>query len=371
MKNHPANQWRKWAIIFACWTAFALFFASQNFTFQLRSERPIDWTGVLVIWFLCGYSWCALTPLILWLAGRFPLERGKWLRSISLHLCASAFFSVFSLVVFVLARRALVGSAAGGPSLWRSFRFLLTAEFHTGLLIYWAIIGLDHALAYYRRYQERELKASQLETRLVEAQLEALRTQLHPHFLFNTLNSISVLMRKDVDAADRTLLQLSNLLRVALGRNVAHEIPLKQELEFLSHYLEIEQTRYRDRLSVRMQIDPAALEALVPQLIFQPLVENAIRHGIAERETGGVIEIRAERRNGRLALQVRDNGPGICAAAENLMEGVGLGNTRARLDHLYGQEGGFEWRNADEGGLIVTTTIPFHTETIAAAERVR
>jgi two-component system, LytTR family, sensor kinase len=159
------------------------------------------------------------------------------------------------------------------------------------------------------------------------------------------------------------LLQLSNLLRVTLARNVAHEIKLRQELEILERYLEIEQIRFQDRLTVRMQVDPAALDALTPQLFFQPLVENAIRHGVAERESGGVIEIRAERRDGMMRLEVRDNGPGLSVSREKLIEGVGLSNTRSRLGYLYGSEGRFDVGNAEGGGLIVAAEFPFHTET--------
>jgi len=205
----------------------------------------------------------------------------------------------------------------------------------------------------------------------VEAQLDALRMQLHPHFLFNTLNSVSVLMRRDIEAADRMLLQLSNLLRVTLAGNAAHEIKLKQELEILERYLEIEQIRFQDRLTVRMQIDPSALDALVPQLFFQPLVENAIRHGIADCETGGEIDIRAERQDGLLHLQVRDNGPGLNISNGSLLEGVGLSNTRSRLEYLYGSGGRFEVCNAGGGGLIVAAAFPFHTETIIEIEAKR
>ncbi|HZS06537.1 MAG TPA: histidine kinase [Blastocatellia bacterium] len=233
------------------------------------------------------------------------------------------------------------------------------------------IIAVNQATDYYRRYQSRELQASNLEARLVRAQLDALRMQLHPHFLFNTLNSVSVLMRRDIEAADRMLLQLSSLLRVTLAGNAAHEIKLRQELEILERYLEIEQNRFRDRLTVRMQIDPAALDALVPQLFFQPLVENAIRHGIADRETGGLIAIRAERQNGMVYLQVRDNGPGLGISHGNLIEGVGLSNTRSRLDYLYGPADRFEAGNAEGGGLVVTAAFPFHTETTIEAEAQR
>jgi sensor histidine kinase YesM len=166
-----------------------------------------------------------------------------------------------------------------------------------------------------------------------------------------------------MDAADRMLLQLSNLLRVTLAQNAAHEIKLKQELEILERYLEIEQIRFQDRLTVRIEIDESLLEALVPQLFFQPLVENAIRHGIADRDTGGIIDIRAERQNGMVCLQVRDNGPGLPLANGNFMEGVGLSNTRARLDRLYGSHSHFEVVNGQEGGVIAAAAFPLRLET--------
>jgi sensor histidine kinase YesM len=167
------------------------------------------------------------------------------------------------------------------------------------------------------------------------------------------------------------LLHLSSLLRVTLARNAAHEIKLKHELEILERYLEIEQIRFQDRLTVRTQVDPSALDALVPQLFFQPLVENAIRHGIADREAGGEIDIRAERQNGMVHLQVRDNGPGLNIASGNFIEGVGLSNTRSRLEYLYGSSSRFEICNAEEGGLIVAAAFPFRTETIIEVEAKR
>ena len=206
-----------------------------------------------------------------------------------------------------------------------------------------------------------ELEAAQLETQLARAQLDALRTQLHPHFLFNTLNTISVLMREDVATANRMLLRLSELLRLALKNAGTHEVSLRQEMEFLRSYLEIERTRFQHRLKVQTEIDPEALDALVPNLILQPLVENAIRHGVAPRPTQSTIEIRALRRNGRVELRVRDDGPGIDEMRkEAAAGGIGLSNTRARLDKLYGAAHSFQLSPADGGGTQVTITIPFH-----------
>jgi two-component system LytT family sensor kinase len=362
-KAKPQMKWMKWGIISLCWTALALIFTGQTYVNQASSTDTIHWKMPLAIELCWAYSWYIVTPLILQLLNRFPLQRGKLSRSIGIQVFAAPFFFIASSAISVIAYRLILGPYPGSRSLFDSFRAVVIHGFAFGLLIYWMIIGISQAINYYRGYRDRELLASNLETRLVEAQLDALRMQLHPHFLFNTLNSISVLMRRDVDAADRMLLQLSNLLRVTLARNVAHEIKLRQELEILERYLEIEQIRFQDRLTVRMHVDPAALDALTPQLFFQPLVENAIRHGVAERESGGVIEIRAERRNGMMRLEVRDNGPGINVSREKLIEGVGLSNTRSRLGYLYGSEGRFDVGNAEEGGLIAVAEFPFHTET--------
>jgi two-component system LytT family sensor kinase len=370
-KSKPQIKWVKWAVIFLCWTGFALFFTSQSYMFQARSAGTIEWKGTLFNWLLGSYTWFALTPLVLKLSNRFPLQRGKLLRSVAVHAIAAPLFNITNIVLFVIALGLITGPRLEARSLLESVWHFVIAEFHGGMLVYWVIIGVSQATDYYRRYRERELLASNLETRLVKAQLDALRMQLHPHFLFNALNSVSVLMRKDVDAADRMLLQLSGLLRVTLARNAAHEIRLRQELEILDRYLEIEQIRFQDRLTVRTRVDPSALDALVPQLFFQPLVENAIRHGISDRETGGVIDIRAERQNGMLCLQVRDNGPGLNTPRGNLVEGVGLSNTRSRLEYLYGSGGRFEVGDAEEGGLIVTAAFPFHTETIIEVEAER
>jgi sensor histidine kinase YesM len=237
-------------------------------------------------------------------------------------------------------------------------------QFPSTLFTYWAILGVIYAFNYYRKYREHELKASHLETQLAQAQLQALKMQLHPHFLFNTLHAISSLMRKDVEAADSMITRLSDLLRLTLETTGVQEVTLRQELEFLERYLEIEQTRFRDRLTVRMEIEPETLDARVPNLILQPLVENAIRHGIAPRSAPGWIEIRATHDDRMLHLQVRDNGPGLPPDLEaEMKEGVGLANTRARLEQLYGAAQRFDLNNAAEGGLIVSLTLPFRTET--------
>lgn len=232
---------------------------------------------------------------------------------------------------------------------------------HWNVLIYWTLVGATQALHYYDRYRERELRASQLEVELARAQLETLKTQLQPHFLFNTLNAISTLIYTDAEAAERMITQLGELLRASLRQDATHQVTLAQDLELLERYLSIEKTRFADRLTVMLAIDPAALEARVPHLLLQPLVENAVRHGVAPRTEAGRIQIRAWRENGDLRLEVRDDGPGL-PEPQKLLSGIGLSNTRARLERLHGSRQRFELANAPRGGLVVRLTLPFQTE---------
>ena len=362
-------SWRRRGIIFGGWTLFGVFIASQLY---LNSApyygQPIPFGRALTILLIYAYVWALLTPSVIRLARRFPIERGQYLRSTALHLFASVLFSSLQLALYIFARQWLLGDRPRPFSPLHTFQHVLVAEFHRGFQLYWSVLGLCHAYNYYRRYRERErraaqleLEASQLETQLARAQLDALRTQLHPHFLFNTLNTISVLMREDVATADRMLLRLSELLRLALKNTGAHEVSLRQEMEFLRCYLEIEQTRFQNRLKVKVNVDAEVLDARVPNLILQPLVENAVRHGVAPRPTEGTVEIRARRRNGQVELQVRDDGPGIDdMRKETAATGIGLSNTRARLDKLYGAAHSFHLSSADGGGTRVTIMIPFH-----------
>jgi sensor histidine kinase YesM len=232
-------------------------------------------------------------------------------------------------------------------------------NFDWEMMTYWAIVGVSHALTYQSEAQDRALRTSQLETHLVEARLQALQRQLQPHFLFNTLNTISALMHRDVNAADDMIAKLSDLLRISLYNVGVQEIPLNQELDFLSKYLEIEQTRFRDRLTVVFDVQPETLDALVPNLVLQPLVENAIKHGIGPRAAPGQIQIRSRRLGSMLELEIKDNGVGLSAARlTDFNRGIGLGNTRSRLQHLYGSSHRFEFRQPPGGGLSVLIAIP-------------
>jgi LytS/YehU family sensor histidine kinase len=240
------------------------------------------------------------------------------------------------------------------------FQELFFLNFDWEMMTYWAVVFLSHALDYHRESQERELTAAQLRTRLAEAQLQALQRQLHPHFLFNTLNTISALMHRDTEAADAMLERLSDLLRLTLDRVGTQQVSLKDELDFLRKYLEIERTRFGDRLQVHIDVEPETLDAAVPNLLLQPLVENALRHGIGPKIGGGRVDVSARREGGQLWLEVRDNGVGLPDDQMNAFHsGVGLTNTRSRLEHLYGDRHRFECRTPDSGGLAITIVIPF------------
>jgi two-component system LytT family sensor kinase len=336
------------------WTLVGLFFASQIYFYFLRTERPMSFARALAWQMIAVYLYAVATPLVLWLARRFPFDRFSWRRNIVVHFFAGVALSAAWGVGHVLLDTWFNGDLARltWARLGRIVFFYLDKE----LLVYWLLVLASHASNYYQRYREGELRASQ-------AQLQALKMQLHPHFLFNALHSISALVHTDPDAADKMIARLGDFLRLTLDTGATQEVPLRQELNFLNCYLEIERIRFHDRLTTRLNVDPQTLGCRVPNLILQPIVENAIRHGIAVRSGPGHVEVSAERRGDVLRLQVRDNGPGLPAgpARPKSEGGVGLSNTRARLAQLYGAAYRFELADAPEGGTIVTVEIPFQS----------
>jgi two-component system LytT family sensor kinase len=227
--------------------------------------------------------------------------------------------------------------------------------------VYFALVGIEHSLFYFAQARERETQAARLAAQLSEAQLSALRMQFNPHFLFNSLNAITVLVRdQNTTAASRMLELLSDVLRQVLRSDASHETRLSAEVEFLERYLAIEQIRFSDRLRPRIEIDPAVSNAGVPRFLLQPLVENALRHGIARRADAGTLQVIARREGSQLVLTVRDDGPGLPADLDPQLSGVGLANTRARLAALYGAEATLVVANAEGGGVLATVRLPYH-----------
>jgi signal transduction histidine kinase len=346
--------------IWGGWTLYAFFAASQNYVSRAYAGR-IRFATALQYSALDSSLWAALTPLLFWLAGKTVIRRANWWWTIPVLLVAGIALAVIHLQAFVHLLPLI-----GYPADFRFQQSVIVTKFHSDVLTCWTLFGIRHGVEYYRRYRIRELKASQLEAKLAVAQLEVLKMQLQPHFLFNTLHAISALMYRDVESADRMLTRLSDFLRLALDSAGVQEVNLKEEIEYLDKYLEIEQVRFGDRLEVRRTIDAATLDLLVPNLILQPLVENAVRHGIAPRASGGRIDVRAQAADGTLAIEIADDGPG----AAEVREGVGISNTRARLEHLYGTAAHLDLANVPGGGFRVRLELPAHTEPLhASADR--
>ncbi len=369
------SHWRLQLAVIVGWTLIGLTFTFNYYLFSDHYvaifkqpptlEQMLIWE--LPYWFL----WAALSPLVFWLTMRFPLERGRLVRNSLVHVVACVSLSLIHRAVYLIVGWLLhVAVYRQLSSISEVFGFLLLFNLPTGFMSYGTILLVSYAVNYYRRYQDEELKISRLKTELAQAQLQttqaqlqSLKMQLQPHFLFNTLNSISTLLDEDVEAADEMLARLGDFLRLTLDNTGTQEVTLQEELEFLRCYLEIEQVRFQDRLTVRMQIDPETLDALVPNLILQPIVENAIRHGVIACVGKGRIEIHSARSDGLLLLEVTDNGPGLRAEANSdrsaMKRGLGFSLTKERLERLYGTKQQFSLQDAAEGGLQVMLEIPF------------
>jgi hypothetical protein len=322
----------------------------------INVRRAVTWGEILLWSFARWYVWIALFPLILWLGRRFPFDAQHWRTSVIVHLGASLLVSA-SVIALQAELRVQAGFTPAADTFLQSFRWLLPRRLPLYLLAFGLLVGIGQALLYHWRWRERELRAVQLESQLVKAQWQTLKMQLHPHFLFNTLSHIVELIHTQPKIAERMLIRLSELLRLTLDARAADEVPLRQELAFLQKYLDLEQLRFEERLQVKLAIAPPTLDHPVPNLLLQPLVENAIQHGLAARPGIGLIEIEAKLAADELQLQIRDNGSGI---AENgqIHDGIGLHSTRERLTQMYGRQARLTLRNRASGGLEVVIAIP-------------
>jgi hypothetical protein len=370
-----------WGMVLGLWGLLVLAFAGQ-----LVFTGSLPWPDAIAISFRDWVPWLVLGPCVAWLATRFPLERENLAVSIPVHLVA-CMLAVMGAELLLRPLRPVPhspqspprhaapppphmtdeprrpparppGGGAGPPlAARRPFfveSFARRAQFN--LPIYWIIVSIVHVLSFYRRLQDHDRRAAELEARLAKAKLDALRMQLHPHFLFNSLNAISTLVHKDPDAADEMIGNLSELLRAALDLSSTHEIPLREELALTDRYLQIQQVRLGERLQIRREIDTTALDAAVPTMILQPLVENAVRHGIEPTPGPGLLSIEARRESGVLRMVIFNTGlnsPGKSG------EGIGLANTRARLRELYGVKARLVLKDGPGPGCSVELEFPF------------
>jgi signal transduction histidine kinase len=350
---------RRGGILAAVATILALFFATKDSFHEQVLGLPITWGKNLWWKAMEWYAWALLASPILGVCRRFDFSTKPW-RTVLVHVACGAVASLLHCCVLTTGARIESQVLHTGFSWPGLFTFIFANHFHENVLTYAAIVSAWYALDYHNRFRERQRRAAELEAHLAQARLQMLKTQLHPHFLFNTLNGIAALIYENPKAAHRMLARLSELLRMSLQDNAAQEIMLRSELEFGRRYLELEQIRFGTRLTVEWDIAPETLQACVPNLLLQPLLENAIKHAIAPFSTPGQISVFSRREHDTLLLRVKDNGPGLSEFKEvSGRSGIGLINTRARLQELYGDQHRIELKSAENGGLVVEISIPF------------
>lgn len=353
---------RTWlAIAFAYWTLNGLAEAARSYLLD-NSRAPLTWQWALVRAMTLTWLWVPMTVAIFWVAFRFPLQRGRWARHLAIHAVAS--------VVAAILRGLAIYAISPWTRIYRTLPPVSEVLVHSlaqNFFFYWMVAGVAHALLYAETARARDRRAAELEAGLARARLHALKSQLQPHFLFNTLNSIAELVHHDAEAGDRMIAHLSELLRRALESGEAQEVRLQDELSTLQPYLQIELVRFRDRLRITQRIEPEVLAARVPHFLLQPLVENAVRHGIEPRARPGHILITARRCQDDLAIEISDDGAGLGAEAPGRgRPGVGLTVTRERLRTLYGARQRCELEAAPGGGTVATVRIPFRVEEAGA-----
>jgi two-component system, LytTR family, sensor kinase len=367
------THWRRAALLFAGWTMVSVIFAAVSYAGAIgENNKEFGFLSALRLNLVQFYLWAVLSPLVFRFSRRFPIElRPLNVRNLLVYFPALISFAGIHQVIHLAVLWSITPRwRQKYPALIDCYRAYFAFGFYIDLIIALLIVIAVHALLYYQNFRASELAQSSLKAQLAQAQLRALKMQLHPHFLFNTLHSISSLVLEDPPKANRMIARLGDFLRLTLENSDQQFVTLKEEAEFLRCYLEIEQVRFGDRLTVALDLEPQTLSSQVPHLILQPVVENAIQHAIALRTARGQINIEAKRLNSSLRLEVRDNGPGIVANDDMLgKEGLGLSNVRARLNQIYGSDFRFELTNAKDGGLTVVIEIPFEREADFSAER--
>ena len=362
-------QLRRWLIYWGVWAVLGLYMATMD---AVRFPAMWFFTTLVPMNMAQNLVFGCAGLGVLALAKRWPLEQFSWAewKSWVIHLVGSIVLAVCALWVIYMIAGAFQSMPAPGNApvappvkataeVDHSFTHFLSQYFHVYLLLLWAVLGAYHAVRIFDRYRQRELEAAQLESQLAQSQTQALRMQLQPHFLFNTLNSIAALIHSDAEAADRMVSRLADLLRMALDSGNAQEITLRQEMAFIDAYLGIESIRFHDRLTIIKDVSADCLDALVPALLLQPLVENAIKHGVADKADPSTITIRAHHQQQWLTLEVIDTGRGMNGKRKN---GIGTNNTSARLQLMYKDCHTFALESQEGQGTRAVVQIPWSLE---------
>ena len=339
------------------WSTVAFIFIGMN-----AAGRELSFERALLAGLPDWYLWALFAPLVFWLGHRFRLERDHWATAAAVHLGSGAFLALALLLLVAILNRGLAVPTFSGRFQDVYLRLILQ-YFHFHFIIYWAIVLAAHAFRYYGSFREREVEASRLRQELTQAQLSALQLQLQPHFFFNTLHTIATLVRENRGAAATDMIaRLGHLFRQTLSNASRSVVSLREEMDFLGAYLEIEQARFSDRLEIRLDVDPSTLDGQVPSMALQPLVENAIRHGIARDPSARKVEVGTRRGPDTLVITIRNDGPSCATTSPVPGTGVGLPNLRARLGRLYGGNFRLELKEDQPRGSRVELEIPWSTE---------
>ena len=353
----PFITWRRLALIFGVWTLVAVMSTQTSAFAMTRMGRSFDWKPIFFSNMTSCMLWAAVTPFLLALAKRFRIERGVWPAHLALHAVGGVAFTALDILAWQLEAPFI---RPGAPPSTRPFLVDLAQQLVLDLGWYFIIVALAHAEYYATLSRQESLRRAQLQSQLDAARLDALQSQLRPHFLFNTLTTIAEQVYGDAAGADTMITRLSRLLRSSFVDPEVQEVTLRQELELLQCYLDIARVRFHERLTIDFDIHPNALDAFVPRFLLQPLAENALQHGIEPVESGGRLELRVRAHQDTMTLELHDDGVGLKAGA--LRNGTGLRNTRQRLAHLYGGRAGLEIASRPAGGTVVRVTLPFRRE---------
>ena len=357
-----ARRWRAFLIGLGVYILIILFFSSDAYFVNKIKGMNRGFHGQLAYYTSRWLPWALLTPFIVFLARRIPFSRSRWPSALAFHIIGGVAFTLLQNLAYMGLRDFTIIVGIRQNIVSGGFLNTYFAFYQYNILTYAIIVGIAIATETYHRSRANELRSAQLESRLAGAELQALRMQVHPHFLFNTLHAVSALVHRNPDAADQMINRLGEMFRLSLESSGSQEISVENELETLKPYLEIMDMRFGDRLKIIVDFPEETRRALVPNLILQPLLENAIRHGIAPRPEGGTVTVRGHRKGDRLVIEVADDGPGFQGgSAERLRDGLGLSNTKERLALLYGKNHGLHLGRGDKGGALVVLDIPFRT----------
>ena len=360
--DQHARLWLAACISFGIAALVVLTDVGQHYIRMSMHDPPRPTIGRLLLWpSIWWFSWALLAVGVYWISCRYVITKDHWKSAIVVHVlaCLIAYATHVSIQIACMALPAYQTTHAD----WNeAIAYHVVSSIFTNILTYWGIVGASHAFIFYSRYRQREVQAAVLESELHKAQLSALIMQLRPHFLFNTLNAISSLMYRNVEEADRMIAQLGDLLRSTIDMTGVTRVTLNEEIQFLQQYLQIEEVRFGNRLSVTIDVADNVQHAIVPNLILQPLVENAVKHGIAQTSEPGHVEIKAWREQDWLLLSVSDNGPGLATGDGLISHGTGLTNTEKRLATQYASNHALNFRPNTPRGLIVEISIPCQYE---------